>query len=75
MDVMKPKLYASKTPAGRPKIVDSYGFSIATGTDGTRESHERIERLVLCWNILSHISTWDLEDIASGKYRIEIVNP
>lgn len=71
---MKPKLYTSRTTAGKPKIVDSHGFSIATGPDGTRKSQEDFNRLVLCWNILAHIPTADLEAIASGEYGIEIVN-
>lgn len=49
-------IFKRETPAGKPKIVDYNNFSVATGADNSKESHELFERLVLSYKILSRYS-------------------
>lgn len=46
------RIVKTNTKTGKPKIVDKNGFSIASSTDGSKESHELFERLVLSYNLL-----------------------
>ncbi len=54
-------VFKTKTPAGKPKIVDYNGFSIATAPDATKESEQNIERLVLCYNLLKSYTIEELK--------------
>lgn len=57
------KVFSSKTPTGKPKIIDNNGFSIANAPDATKESNEIFERLILCYNLLSKTTTEKLREL------------
>ena len=81
---MQNKIFIAKTPSGKPKIVDSNGFSIANAPDATKGSEEAFERLIISYNLLLGVSIEDLRNCVSevgkeiseeyllGKYYNEI---
>lgn len=67
------KLFKTTTPTGKPKIVDNNNFSVASSTDGSKENHELLERLVLSYNILILYNIEDLKNmvrfVPDGYYK------
>jgi len=57
------KLKFSKTVTGKPKIVDSNDFSIATGA---YNEDETIKRLLLCYEKLQNFTNEQLENYEFG---------
>lgn len=64
---MIPKeVFISKTPAGKPKIIDHNGFSIANAPDATNQSEAIFKRLILSYNIFSSASMDELGEILNN---------
>ena len=53
----------TKTPAGKSKLVDQYGFCVATAPDATKESDLNFEKLYECWRILRLFPLEKLKEI------------
>ena len=63
------KVFKDLTKSGKPKIVDSNKFAIATAPDFTEDSVETIERLILCYNIFYNFPIQRLREMPSFNYK------
>jgi len=63
------KVFKDTTKSGKPKIVDSNKFAIATAPDFTEDSVETIERLILCYNLLNNFPIQTLKEMPSFNYK------
>jgi len=63
------KVFKEKTKSGKPKIVDSNKFAIATAPDFTEDLVETIERLILCYNILYNFPIQMLREMPYFNYK------
>ena len=66
---MEMRLKLAKTAAGKNKIVDNNGFSIATAPDATKYSQLHTERLVLSYNILSQFDMEYLREMSIINFK------
>ena len=55
-----------QTPAGKPKIVNAAGFTLAIGVDAEPVSQSEFRRLIALWNAAQHIPLEELEQIAES---------
>ena len=61
------KVFYTQTPAGKPKIVNGAGFTLAFAADATQASRGDMQRFVALWNAGQLIPLADLEQIASSE--------
>jgi hypothetical protein len=68
------KLVLTRTSAGKPKLTDTNGFSVANAPDATKESDENFRRLLLCWKALENFQTDAIKQVLeSNSFEFQIV--
>jgi len=68
------KLILTRTPAGKPKLADVNGFSVANSPDATRQTEEDFRRLFLCWQALENFPTDTISLVVkSENFEFQIV--
>lgn len=67
------KLFIEKTPIGKPKLVDSYGRTVASAMSVTQLDEANISRIYFCCKALEDFSFEAIQEVVnSDKLEFKI---